>query len=125
MYDDDIYIGSAPCDEECAQVGAEYYSELAKLECRELVRMLKEKLGTQAGTELRIKSNSHDFGSYYSVHCYFDSKVKEAIEYALKCEDECPMKWDDEARKKLRKFRMEHKCDEQGYYPHKKLGIYY
>ena len=44
---------------------------------------------------LAIKSNPHDFGTYYEVVCHFDDDDEEAAKYAYRCESEAPSQWDD------------------------------
>ena len=38
------------------------------------------------GARLRVKSFSHDFGTYYEVVCRYDLDNPEAYEYALDCD---------------------------------------
>lgn len=98
---DELYIGCTPADEECAQVGSSDYTERARKECRAYINQLIREFGEPPeGCRLAIKSNSHDFGTYYSVVCkYNDSEA--AATYAFKCEGEGSGTWDDEARKEL------------------------
>jgi hypothetical protein len=90
-------IGSSPSEEECAQLGREGYARQARQECHRLIRQLRKELGEEPGTaRLAVKANSHDFGTYYSVVCYFDTFDPEGEAYAGKCEDELPAHWDPE-----------------------------
>ena len=102
---DFIYIGSAPCDEECTQVGTPGYSERAKKECRALIAQIRRVLGNEpeeaAGTGLRIKGENHEYGTYYEVVCSYDDDFPESTKYAYRCEAECPQKWDEEAKLEL------------------------
>jgi len=87
-------LGPTPPEEDCAQVGQPDYREKAIPECRRYIDVIRKKLGPEPpGAQLKIKSNPHDFGTYYDVGCYYDEDNKEAMEYAFKCESEGPMTW--------------------------------
>jgi len=95
---DYIEIGSSPCDEDCAQLGSDNYYEQSHKECKAFINQLRRQFGDEPdGAKLRIKSNNHDFGTYYEVVCYFEEDNKKAIDYALKCEGKTPANWDEEA----------------------------
>jgi hypothetical protein len=97
-----IDVGSSPTEESCAQVGTQDYHACARRECRAYINQLRRVVGQEpAGTELRIRSHSHDFGSYLSVACYYDPAVAGAIDYALRCEGQGPTEWDEEAKREL------------------------
>ncbi len=89
-----VEIGSAPCEEDCVQVGVEDYAILARAECNKFISLIKSVLGHEpTGALLRIKSNPHDFGNYYEVVCAYDPDVEEAVNYAFRCESEAPTRW--------------------------------
>lgn len=91
---DELDVGSGPPEEPCAQVGREGYAEQAKVECRQWIAALKLKLGEPPeGCELRLKSNPHDYGVYYSVVAKYDPAVEAAVNYAFDCEEKGPMTW--------------------------------
>lgn len=93
---DYLDIGPVPAEEECAQVGASDYDYMtrARKECNAYVEALRKKLGPEPdGAMLRVKSNPHDFGSYLSVRCYYETDKQEAVDYALKCEGDGPNTW--------------------------------
>ncbi len=97
-----IDIGSAPPIEDCAQVDTEEYFDRVRRECRGYIALLRRSLGEEpTGASLAVKSNVHDFGNYLSVVCYFDPANDAARDYALKCEAQGPLQWDEEARKEL------------------------
>ena len=95
---DDISIGSAPCDEDCVQVNPQGdYHEAMRAECRRFLELIRKKLGPEPeGARLAIKSNPHDFGTYYDVVCYYDTESEEAIKHAFRCEGEAPRTWTDD-----------------------------
>ncbi len=101
-----IEMGSAPGDEPCAQVGQDNYSEQARRECRAYIHQLT-RIIVAAGKEMPesfrrvIKSNAHDYGTYYEVACKFNDNNEAACELAYWLDENCPGEWDDEARKEL------------------------
>ncbi len=95
---DFIYIGSAPSEEECAQVGAEDYGRRSQLELSQFKRMLETSFPL---VNFRIKRQSHDFGYYSEVVAYYDDEDEAQTEQAY--DAECHFeRWDDEARKVLK-----------------------
>lgn len=110
---DYIDIGSTPCEEECAQVGSEDYLKKARVECKRFMELIRKKLGPEPpGAELRIKSNPHDFGTYLEVVCYYEEGNEEALAYALKCEADAPMTWnDDKPPEEMEALRALHKAE--------------
>ncbi len=92
---DFIDIGPTPAEEPCAQLGTPGYEQKAREECSRFIDLIRRALGEEPGSaHLSIKGNAHDFGYYYSVVCYFDDRDEEAANYAYRCEDEAPSRWD-------------------------------
>jgi hypothetical protein len=103
---DFIDIGSAPYEGRCAQLGRDDYWERARRECRAFINQLRRVFGPEPeGARLSIKSNPHDFGTYLSVICSYESENEAAVDYAFRCEGEGPGEWDEEASASLRKGR--------------------
>lgn len=97
MRDDFIYIGSAPYDEECAQVGRDSVAVLrgeATIYKRQLERMFPD-------GDFRVKAEHHDFGSYYEVVAYFGDENDPAYRAAFEAEANGPAEWDAEALSEL------------------------
>jgi len=95
MARDYIDIGSAPAEEDCAQVGSPDYHARARPECIRFIDLIRKVLGPEPeGATLQVKSNPHDFGSYLSVVCYFDDDNEAASDYAYRCESDGPTTWD-------------------------------
>ena len=93
---DFLTLGSAPAEEECAQVGRPGYREQAIAECRAYVRALRNVLGQEPdGAQLTYCPFRHDFGTYYEVICRFDPAMPEAIDYAYRCESKGPRTWEE------------------------------
>lgn len=92
---DYLSIGSTPCDEPCAQVGAEDYYARSMKECKAFIDLIRRKLGPEPNNaRLAVKAFPHDFGTYHEVVCYYDDEDEKATEYAFKCEDDAPSKWE-------------------------------
>ena len=120
---DYLSIASAPYDEPCVQVNSQGdYHEDMKAECRRFMELIRKKLGPEPpGARLAVKSNPHDFGTYYDVVCYYEDGDEEAANYAYRCEGDTPRTWDDdhlsleeEARAQERKKAREGICRECG-----------
>lgn len=83
-----VDIGPSPADEACAAVGvtrdAPRYN---RLECRAYIVALRKAYGAEPGdSRYRIKSNSHDFGSYSEVVYEYDPSDPSCVAYAEKAE---------------------------------------
>ena len=100
---DYIEISSTPFEEPCVQVGAADYPKWARIECQTLINQLRRVRGEEPeGAKLLIRSNPHDFGTYYEVACRYDEQNEAAVEYAFACENsEGIATWDEQARKEL------------------------
>jgi hypothetical protein len=95
---------TAPAEESCAQVGNRSYDyyDRARAEARALINQLRRTLGPEPpGTRLSLKSHPHDFGTYLTIVCYFDGKDAASAAYAQRCDNECPLVWDEQARAEL------------------------
>lgn len=93
---DCVYLGPTPPEEDCVQLGEANYNELAFDECRRYIELIRKKLGHEpAGAKLKIKWSPHDFGSYAEVVCEFECDNNEAETYALNCDNNGPLNWED------------------------------
>ena len=105
---DHLDLGSAPSDEDCAQLGRDNYEVRAKRECRALVNQLKRLCGAPPpNTRFRIMANPHDFGIYYSVVIDFDPNDQDAAAYAYRCDEASPSQWDVEALQEMIEARRQ------------------
>ena len=87
-------IGPVPPNEDCEQLGPNYDAKKARAECQRYMELLRQTLGREPqGARLGIKGNEHEFGTYYEVVCYYDTKNEAAREYAFKCESQGPQNW--------------------------------
>jgi hypothetical protein len=77
---DCLDLGCAPSMEPCAQVGRVDYWPRAQRECRAFIALIRRTVGAEPdGAQLRVESNPHDFGTYLSVVCEFDSTNEVAV----------------------------------------------
>ena len=100
---DTIDIGPSPHEETCAQLGQSDYEVRSYVECcafrEQLMRAYKNAHGTDIPKtlSLRVKSFSHDFGTYREVVASFDDSDNKAVDAAYWLEANSPARWDDEA----------------------------
>ena len=92
---DYLNIGPVPANESCQQVGTPGYdAQKARVECRLFIAAIRKHLGREPeGASLVVRSNPHDFGTYYEVACRYDENNEAAVDYAFKCEAEAPVDW--------------------------------
>lgn len=96
-----LSIGPTPSGEDCQQVPYED-RQLARAECTAFIHQLRRVFGEEPeGAYLWIKTERHDFGSYYEVNVGFDPKSLVASTYAHEIEAQTPELWDAEAREEL------------------------
>ena len=104
------YIGSTPCEEDCAQVGSDDYFTNAQKECRAFVNQLWRVLEKEKGASpenkpesfnLVVKGESHDYGTYYEVAARYNDDDEAAGDLAYWLENNAPMTWDEEAKREL------------------------
>ena len=95
---DEMDIGCNPCEEPCVSVSRDVdYLPAMRAECVRFIALIRKKLGEEPpGAYLKVKSNPHDFGLYYSATVYFDDSDEEARHYAYLCESEAPRTWQDD-----------------------------
>jgi len=98
-----VEIGPAPYAEDCVQVSqTEAYMQPMKEECARYVECIREHCGRErGGASLRIKSNPHDFGTYYDVVCYYDDDDDVGAAYAYHIESHAPELWDGTGAKRF------------------------
>lgn len=91
---DYVYIGSSPCDEDCAQVGREGYHTLAKIECNAYIKQLRRVYGEEPeGVRFVIKEGE--------VQCRYNPDDEKGSEWAWKTESGCES-WDDDAKAEIK-----------------------
>lgn len=84
-----VEIGGAPYEADCAQIGEKFPDgpRLNRLECSAYIEALRRVHGQEpAGSELRTKSNAHEFGTYREVVYRYDHTNEAHRAYAVKAE---------------------------------------
>ena len=100
-----IDVGPSPTDEPCEQY-PDGDPSIATREMNALINQIRRVLGHEPdGARLGIKRDPS--GGYREVVCFYDTENQAAIDYAFKCESECPEKWDQEARIYLGRLTVE------------------
>lgn len=97
---DYLTLGPTPSGEDCEQLGHDYDSAKARAECLVFKHQLERLF--PAG-HFKIKSFSHDFGTYMEVCAiYDDSYDDELTRAAFAAEANTPETWDELAKAELR-----------------------
>lgn len=85
---DYVYIGSSPCDEDCAQVGSPRYYELSRLELNQFKAAIIQKMGQPPdGCSLIVKEGE--------IVAKYEVGNEKAEAYAFSCEDGAPATWEE------------------------------
>lgn len=104
MARDCMELGPVPADESCEQVRSNGTTDYTRMraECTAYKHQLERQFpDAPEGTYFRVKSYSHDFGTYYEVCVNYDMDDDESSEYAFKVENDLPGNWDDKALSEL------------------------
>jgi hypothetical protein len=89
-----ITLRPAPTGEIWAQVGDAGYTELAFLQCRRYIALLRRAIGPEPdGVRLRVRRSDAEVDPYIDVVVEFDGQDPAASAYALRCEREAPTRW--------------------------------
>lgn len=101
---DYLEIASAPIEEELISVTDKYpYHNAMRHECKVFLQQLQRQFpDIPEGAYLKIKSCSHDFGTYYEVVCSFDDELPASVDYAYTLESTTPLHWDEESKRQLK-----------------------
>jgi hypothetical protein len=99
-----IELGSVPYNEPCAETTDPDYASKACAECNRYRAQLARAYSAAhsgrplpKGCRLVIKSNNHDYGTYYEVAVKFDGSDAKAGRAALWFEANLPESWDSVA----------------------------
>lgn len=94
-------LGSAPCDEDCAQVGSPDYMVRARAECLAWKDQLERTFSLPEGMRFVGKQLVHEFGTYHEIALVHDDSNDEHLGVLMQVEDNLPTNWDEVARVKL------------------------
>lgn len=94
-----ITLRPVPAAESCAQVGDSGYAEIAFLQCRRYIALLRLTIGPEPdGARLRVRRSDADFDPYIDVAVEYDDQNALASDYALRCERDAPTRWREASR---------------------------
>lgn len=101
-----LYIGPAPAEEDCAQLGQDPdFHQRNRLECAVFREQIRRHYGPEPeGARLVIKTEHHDFGAYREVVVGYRGSVESAADYAFRVEADdlgVLQQWDDQSRELL------------------------
>lgn len=95
---DYIEFETTPTCEDCVQVSSSKpYLEDMKKQANRYLEMLRNRFPfiDNVGLEIRLKSCTHDFGSYIQIAIYYDIDKPEQCEAVTFIENNLPEKWKD------------------------------
>ena len=85
-------LSTAPPEESCVD-GTQ--PDEARAEGRRYIELLRKVLGPEPkGSQLKVRSNPHDLGTYYTVAYFFDDLEDEHLSYMRRIDDEGPLNWE-------------------------------
>jgi hypothetical protein len=91
---DAIPLGTVPSHESSAKIGQAGYAEIAFLQCRRFIVLLRDMIGREPdGARLRVRRAEPAFDPYMEVVVEYDDQNKVARAYAMRCEREAPKRW--------------------------------
>lgn len=108
---DYLNLGSAPCEEDCAQVGSSNYTILANLEMDLYIDQLNRQFSDLIENDLIFfhkKWFNHDFGRYGEVVVSYNPDKEESFHAALYVENNIPYNWDEEAVKERKRIELDY-----------------
>lgn len=88
-------IGCTPANEDCFPAG----HPLARAECHIYKRQLERLFPL---VKIGVRSNPHDFGTYYECVAYYDDEDDKQLGQALAVEGDSPTHWDTLAKQELK-----------------------
>lgn len=90
-----LELGPTPAEEPCQAVGMpSYHAEKAMDECKRYIDALRITLGPEPPNgRYSVRSNPHDFGTYYEVAIHYKDDDEESASYAFRAESEGPAEW--------------------------------
>jgi hypothetical protein len=95
-----LEIGPTPSEENCEQCGtAEYNAMRARAECVIYADQIQRHYGAPPeGTQIKVKSNRHEAGTYYEVAIYYSTPEGGDYAYSVESDDrKMLVHWDSDA----------------------------
>jgi hypothetical protein len=102
-YDELSLGGTTPWGEICAKVEQDTYYTDGLIEAKVFIDQLKRVFGKPPpSVYFKVVSWPYNLGTFYDVVIHYNNMNQDAIDYASRCEAECPKNWDAKARKELK-----------------------
>lgn len=113
MARDKLWLGVTPAEEDCIQMGAKDYDDVAaRKEARRHVELLEAVFPERPdGVSFRISREQHDLGSYLDVVIAFDNEVEVQQDFAFFVEAHAPTTWGGRAGAKWRNPPEDGACE--------------
>ena len=86
---DYLYIDTTPCNEKCTQIGDPDYYAKARAEGRRMIAQIDKHYPLPENAIMGytiLKSESHEFGSYYQIKIIFDDECELSTNWAFSIE---------------------------------------
>ena len=94
MAQDAIALGPTPAGESSVRPGDSGYAEIAFLQCRRYIALLRRAIGPEPeGARLRVRRSDEDIAPYLDVTVEYENDNPVARAYAMRCEREAPTRW--------------------------------
>lgn len=94
MARDVITLRPGPVAEPSGRVGDSGYAEIAVLECRRYIALLRLAIGLEPdGARLWIRRADTEFDPYIDVAIEYEDQNPAACDYAIRCERNAPTRW--------------------------------
>lgn len=94
MAQNSIPLGPTPAGEPAMRPGNSGYSDIAFLECRRYIALLRRAIGAEPkGARLRVRRSEEDIDPYVDVMVDYDDENPVACAYAIRCDREAPTRW--------------------------------
>jgi hypothetical protein len=88
-------LSTSPPDEPCVQ--GDDSPDRAQAEGKRYIELIRKVCGPEPeGAQLKVRSNPHDLGTYYTVALFFDDDRDDHIKYMQRIELDGPLEWDEE-----------------------------
>ena len=90
-----IALGPVPVGESPVRVGDSGYVEIAFLQCRRYIELLRCAVGPEPeGARLRVRRSDEELHPYLDVTIEYDDENPVARAYAVRCDREAPTRWE-------------------------------
>ena len=89
---------TTPSEEPCQSLGRNYDQVMARKEAKTLIKQLERMFTIPEGSFFKVKSDTHEFGDYYSIHYVFDTDDITHIDFCDELDENFPQHWDEQAK---------------------------